>query len=108
MTRTNKKVRNANNSNSQDTDASLLLAAICDAVRTKRETLATKLVEIAENGNSTMLKAIIDLVTQSAPPEETSRLEGLKNLSKIENEPDYGVELSEDTAEGYPSGREPD
>ena len=102
------KVLHAENSKPKETDAGLLIAEICRVVGTKREALAKQLVDIAEGGNATMLKTLLDLVTQSGASDEANRIETLKRITALEAACAQCNELSEETADDFPSGREPE
>jgi hypothetical protein len=107
MSRT-KNARSANNSNQTSSDAQQLIEAIRRAACEGREEVAKTLLTMVKKGNATAMKTLLDVATKDEAPKELSRTESLKKLAQMESDPDYGVELSEETADVYPSGREPE
>jgi hypothetical protein len=107
MSRATKKERNANKANTDNDEARLFFSAVREAVGKARDVIATSMVTSATGGSSTAMKLLMDAITFSEPPKEPSRIETLKKLAALEQDVEY-AELSEETADGYPSGREPE
>ena len=107
MSRT-QTVRNAKNTKTKTDDARLFFRAVRKALRPSRGEVAEALVKSAKEGNNTAMKTLVDLITFTEPPREPDRIENLKRLSELEAECKQYAELSEETADGFPSGREPE
>jgi hypothetical protein len=108
MSRTT-KVRNAKQKLTLTPEARALIAACKDTTRSDRLLIARGLSNAATRGNATAARMLYDLSSLEPPPPKPGEdePEGAKALTLFENDAPC-EELSEETSDWYPSGREPE
>lgn len=107
MSRT--KAKNAKQKTTLTPEARAFIVACKSATSKDRHLIAQGLSSAASKGNATAARILYDLSSLEPPPpkEGEDEPEGVKALARLEQDPEW-QELSEETADGFPSGREPE